>query len=369
MRFDRARATETIERIARLENKDESAELELAQLIKAWLDQSGWDVESREVLGSASAAAVQRSLAYLTYGLTAAAVLLLDAGWVLEFLEFSCLRARCRGLVAAFDKFAQASLVAAALATRQALDCKETFVRPRIAPRGHPGLTGPGRPPGQDISPFRWFISTRPDSGLPIAGSRCCWNWHEAGPAIPHRAWRRSSPLSAAQSLDQAGDWALAELLAKEWPRKPRLLLTLNAPGIGKELLIHDDGRLVLDAAESLWVPYRLPIFRESRRVPRLPLRVAESEVWLGGSATDDGPQVVDLEALARAAQLVEEVVLRWGKRHSGLTDRSAGGRANRLQVVPEPGISLGDAAGIEDRDSGPFRPARANDMAMRWSS
>jgi hypothetical protein len=120
--------------------------------------------------------------------------------------------------------------------------------------------------------------------------------------------------------LDQAGDRALAALLMKAWPRKPTLLLTLNAPGIGKELLIRDDGRLVLDAAESLWIPHRLPSFRESRRMPRLPLRVAESEVWLGGSAAEDGPQVVDLEALARAAQLVEEVVLRWGKRHSGST-------------------------------------------------
>ena len=74
MRIDRARATETVETIARIESKDDGAELELGQLIKAWLHQSGWDVESREVLGSASAAGVRRWLAYLTYGLTAAAL-------------------------------------------------------------------------------------------------------------------------------------------------------------------------------------------------------------------------------------------------------------------------------------------------------
>ena len=143
------------------------------------------------------------------------------------------------------------------------------------------------------------------------------------------RGWARHPPARVetvlafvgGQDLDRAGDRALAKLLTKEPSDKPTLLLTLDAPGIGKELLIHGDGRLVLDAAESLWVPHRVPTLRESRRVSLLPLRVAESEVWLGGSASHDGPQKVDLEALARAAQLVEEVVLRWGKRHSGATE------------------------------------------------
>jgi hypothetical protein len=127
--------------------------------------------------------------------------------------------------------------------------------------------------------------------------------------------------LVGGQDLDRAGDRALAELLTKEPSDKPTLLLTLDAPGIGKELLIQEDGRLVWDAAESLWVPHRVPTFRESRRMSLLPLRVADSEVWLGGSASHDGPQVLDLEALARAAQLVEEVVLRWGKRQSSPTE------------------------------------------------
>ena len=314
MRFDRARAMETVETVASIGDTDAGAEGDLAQLIIARLEQNGWEVEHREVIGSASAVLIRRSLAYLTYGLTAA-------------IAVALLRAR-RGFWSFW------SLLACGIAVAGWLQLVTNWPRRpwRLAPLRSARLLIARKPLSRQGSTRVVIrVSLDPGSG-PLDGAGIALLLELARGWAVHPPPRVETVLAfvGGQSLDQAGDWALAKLLAKEWPRKPSLLLTLNAPGIGKELLIHEDGRFVLEAAESLWVPHRLPSVRESRRVPRLPLRVAESEVWLGGSATDDGPQVVDLEALARAAQLVEEVVLRWGKRHSGL-NRSAGGRANRL--------------------------------------
>jgi hypothetical protein len=303
MRIDRARAMETIETTARLEGKDEGAELELTQLITARLEQTGWDVEQREVIGSASAVLVRRSLAYVMYGLTGAVVLLLARSGFWTFW----------------------SLLVCGLAVAGWLLLLTNLPRGRwlLPPLGSARLLIAKKPSsGQGLSRVVIRVALDPGSG-PRDGAGIALLLELA------RGWARHPPARVetvfafvgGQDLDRAGDWALAELLTKEPSDKPTLLLTLDAPGIGKELLIHDDGRLVWDAAESLWVPHRVPTFRESRRVSLLPLQVADSEVWLGGSASYDVPQEVDLEAMARTAQLVEEAVLRWGKRYSGATE------------------------------------------------
>jgi hypothetical protein len=306
MRFDRARAMETIETIAGIENHDDGAEVQLAQLVSVRLAQGGWDVESREVLGSASAVLVRKSLAYLTYGLTAAVALLLARGGLSSLWSLlACGIAAAGWLHIITNKprgpwrlppMRSAKLLIARI-------CSSSQGLPRVV--------------------FR--VSLGPDSG-PRDGAGIALVLELA------RGWAVDPPARVqtfivfvgGESLDQAGDWALADLLTKEWTRKPTLLLSLDAPGIGKELLIHEDVRFVAEAAESLWVPYRAATFRQSRQVPRLFTGVADSEVWMGGSASHEGPRQVDLEALARAAQLIEEVVLRWGKRQSGSTDHPA---------------------------------------------
>jgi hypothetical protein len=322
MRIDLARATETIQTVGRIGINDDGAEVQLAQLITARLEQSGWDVESRDVLASASAVHVRRSLAFFAFGLTVAVALLLARGGFSTFWSLLACGLAVAGCLRLLTYTARGPwllppLRHARLVISRTLSPSQGL--PRVVIRVSLGPVG--RPAKGTSYHYRRLISTRPDS----------WQRDGAGIALLLelvRGWgdnltaRVETVLAfvGGQSLDQAGDWALAELLRNQWPKKPTLVLTVTAPGIGKELLIHDDGRFVLDAAESLWVPYRVPTFRESQHVPHFPIRVAESEVWIGGSATNDGPRVVDLEALARAAQLVEEVVLRWGKRHSGST-------------------------------------------------
>ena len=188
MRIDRARATETIETIARIESKDDerrartgpahhgvarSERLGCREPRSSWFGLGGCRPEVAR-LPDLRADSRSRSFAH--------------AGWVLDLLESSHLRARCRGLVAALDKLAQASLVATPLAIRQALDRKEAFVQPSIAPRGHPGLTRPGRPPGQEQVLSLQVVHLDPPrfgARAMARASLCCWNWHEAGPAIP----------------------------------------------------------------------------------------------------------------------------------------------------------------------------------------
>ena len=324
MRIDRERAKDTIETIATIEGEGERAELEVAQRIRSWLEESGWSVLDREVLGSVSAAAVRRWLAYLALGLTAAAALLIVRGGFSTFWSvITCglavagwlplLAYKPRGPWLLPPLRPARLLIAGKPSSGQELP--HVVIRVSLGPVGHSpegtsyGFTKPSltrREPGQ-----------RDGAGIALLLELA-------------RGWARHPPARVdtvlafvgGQALDQAGDWALAKLLANAWSGKPTLLVALDAPGTGNELLIHEDRRFVRDAAESLWIPYRVPTFRESRRVPRLPLRVAKLEVWLGGSASHDGPQVVDLEALARAAQLVEEVVLRWGKRHGASSDQ-----------------------------------------------
>jgi hypothetical protein len=328
MRIDRARATETIATITRIEDKDDGAELELAQLVTARLDQSGWDVESLEVLGSASAVAVRRCLDYLTYGLTTLAVVLLARSGFSTLWSLLACGLAVAGWLRLLTYTPRRPWLLPPLRPARVVIARRPSSKqglPLVVIRASLGPVG--RPPEGTFYRFRRLISTRPDSGQRDgAGIALLRELATGWASHPPARVETVLALVGGQDLDQAGDRALAEHLTKESPAKPTLLLTLDAAGIGKELLIRDDGRLVLDAAESLWVPHRVPTFRESRRVPRLPMGVADSEVWLGGSASRDGQQVVDLEALARAAQLVEEVVLRWGKRHSGSpqTDQQA---------------------------------------------
>jgi hypothetical protein len=323
MKFDRARATETVETIAKIEGKDNGVGVELARLIAAKLHQSGWDVESREVLGSASAAAVRRWLDYLTYGLTVAAALSIALGGFSTFWGLLVCGLALAGWLRLLANWPRRPWLLRPLRSARLLIARKhssnqgsprVVIRVSLGPASHP--------PEATSHPFRRLVSNRLDSGQRDgAGIALVLELARGWAGHPPARVETVLAFVGGQSLDQAGDRALADLLANESLGKPTLVLTLDAPGIGKELLIHDDGRLVLDAALSLWVPHRVPTFRESRRVPRLPSRVAESEVWLGGMARHEGPQVVDLEALARAAQLVEEVVLRWGKRHSGSTE------------------------------------------------
>jgi hypothetical protein len=322
MRIDRARAAETIEAIAKIELNDNGAEAELVQLITTRLEQCGWQVENREVLGSASAAGVRRWLAYLTVGLGGALALLLARGGFSIFWSFLTCGLAIAGWLwlvknTPRGRWRQPPLRTAKLMISRKPSSSQDL--PRVVIRVTLGTSGRFQPMRRDGAGIALLLELA------------------QGWAVSH-TMRVDMVLLFVRghSLDHAGDRALAELLTTEWPRMPTFLITLVSPGISKALLIHENGRFVTEAAKSLWVPCRIPTARESWRLPLLSVPAAESEVWIGGFG-DNESHAVDFDALARAAQLVEEVVLRWGKRHMGAIGQPPADR-NASRSFQKPG-------------------------------
>jgi hypothetical protein len=112
-----------------------------------------------------------------------------------------------------------------------------------------------------------------------------------------------------------------------EWSNKPTLVLALAAPGIGPDLSLLSSLVLVRKAAESLWVPHRVDAPLRIGFVRELPDKIypftsnrGEAIALIAGRWNDQPAPPPDPEALGRAAQLIEEVTLRWARQHSGST-------------------------------------------------
>ncbi len=145
-------------------------------------------------------------------------------------------------------------------------------------------------------------------------------NWPRGGP-------KRIEALFVAaggQRLDYAGSREVLRLLESRWSSKPTLLLLFVAPGAGDKLLlcaseIASSGteELALDAARSLWIPFRRLDYRDLS--PHWPFEQLKPTIALVGSdpsAFCDNS--VDPQALHRAAQLATEIAIRWAKKQSG---------------------------------------------------
>ncbi len=131
------------------------------------------------------------------------------------------------------------------------------------------------------------------------------------------------------QRLDYAGSREVVRLLKSEWSSKPTFLVLFFAPGAGGEILAVEgpqshfgSKKLIDDAAKSLWIPIRRT---DSWAIaPFWPIASA----WIGGSiaiigsnlnAPADAP--VDPQVLHRAIQLSSEIALRWAKNQQKPTD------------------------------------------------
>ncbi|MBV8232482.1 MAG: hypothetical protein JO329_21070 [Planctomycetaceae bacterium] len=108
-------------------------------------------------------------------------------------------------------------------------------------------------------------------------------------------------------------------------PPGPTLLVLLDAPGVGPDLFVVGRGpaaRLAEAAARDLWVPHRR--WRSGaldRQVPRVLRRAGLACVALSGT---HGDRPIDPALLAAAAQLVDEVALRWARRAAPATAQGA---------------------------------------------
>jgi hypothetical protein len=122
------------------------------------------------------------------------------------------------------------------------------------------------------------------------------------------------------RELDRAGARALFRALSSEWSARPTLVVEWLAPGIGPGLALMEQGtgQLADKAATDLWVPHHV-IHHAGIHREHWPFGChGPGYVGMVGNAIGRSKDVaggVDLDALARTAQLATEVALRWAKK------------------------------------------------------
>lgn len=122
-------------------------------------------------------------------------------------------------------------------------------------------------------------------------------------------------PETAKRTIEAHFVAATAGWARWEWPggpRAPTLLILLDAPGVGPEVLVAGpDREVALGVGRDLWLP-----IRSGRRRPRNPGQSgrlpADVRIVLSGVPGSSG---LNANCLSATAQLVIELALRWGRR------------------------------------------------------
>jgi hypothetical protein len=371
MRFDPARAIRRIADLATRDVRGQEAGTDLAGCVAADLKASGWEVENREVLGSASASGLRRWLGYVGYGLgvTAAFLLALHGSpipwrvlaWGLAVAWWTALAnyaprhpwsipplkparvvlARRRSDVSPATRV----LIQAAMGPIEGrsgrspytwIDSGLTWLSPTLLAVT---IFGPGAEPAgpwASLQAIGWvllagvwgvillglamrLLNAPADIGQPDTAALAFLL--ELGRTWPKGHSDRVETILAVvggQELDRAGDHALRLMMKTEWHLKPTLSLSLVAPGAGKELLIVGSD-VVRQAAAGLWVPHRVGGQADiPEGVRPLDREQGATAVLAGADWSQRPPPPVDPEALGRTAQLVTETALRWARQQHG---------------------------------------------------
>lgn len=382
MKFDADRAMRTLEALSAAPGPVDDAGRGAAEIVIASLEHSGWTVQSDVLTGSSSASAVLSALAYLFWLVWATGMLALIhfqadwrwfalavglvpvrfvlSRWVLPFaLERVPPLGEARLVVASRgddDVHAPARLVVQAalgpmtgpLGTtvrdfrriqRVAAAASFLYVFWRIGLGTYPvawpsdktvvwGLCGLA----WCLSPF-WLIrcrrAVRSTAGEGSPDANAVAVLLELARIWPRKHSARVETVLVAaggQRLGHVADRALRRI-AERWPPKPTLIVALAAPGLGRELLIRDStpDQLVMESARKLWIPHHHAKASEIPKVIRPLGGITHSElVWIEGAWFEDPPPSLDLDALARTIQLIEEAALVWARRHARPPDASA---------------------------------------------
>jgi hypothetical protein len=125
------------------------------------------------------------------------------------------------------------------------------------------------------------------------------------------------------RTLHGAGLRALVRAIIHDWPARPTLVVNWLAPGIGSGLTLAEQGtgQLAAKAAADLWIPHRVAHRAAIARDHRPFGRHGPAFVGMVGSAVaptraPGSAQIIEPDALGRAAQLATEVALRWVKQN-----------------------------------------------------
>ncbi len=129
------------------------------------------------------------------------------------------------------------------------------------------------------------------------------------------RIWPKSLDTRA-ETLFVASPDGLGRLLPSLLlESKPTLLLLLDSPGVGPDLIVVGRGpatRLAETAARDLWVPHRRA--RSSGFERQIPCALRRAGLVCFGLSGVHGNRPIDPALLAATAQLVTEIALRWAK-------------------------------------------------------
>ena len=191
-----------------------------------------------------------------------------------------------------------------------------------------------------------WLRAERPSAGDNRTGLAILAELAQSLPARLHERAEIRLVAVGGSASGQLGALALADDIRRRWPPKPTLVINLDSPGLGPEVKLHGTGKgleVARGAAKDLWIPYQVkrgafccldhrPF--ELNRIPAISL------------AGDRKGTRIEPANLAATVQLTTEIALRWAR-------PEAPPRSGRelAQVVPEAGIGLRDATGVEDRD------------------
>jgi hypothetical protein len=127
----------------------------------------------------------------------------------------------------------------------------------------------------------------------------------------------------AAVGAGAAGARELARIVAEEWPRRPTLVIHIQSPGYGNQLVLGGSQgplRLAQVAARDLWIPHREGGRWPTPRGLRPFARRGIDAVRLTGAIDPSKPrpkpdELFQPAMLGTTAQLVRELALRWRRR------------------------------------------------------
>lgn len=162
-----------------------------------------------------------------------------------------------------------------------------------------------------------WLRAGRPSLGDNRTGLALI---AELARAIPSRLDERVEIRLAAvggSALGQLGSLTLADEIRCEEPYRPTLVINVDAPGVGPELILVGTGEgldVARDAARDLWIPHRVARW-SWQPLDHRPFHLSGiASLSLVGQRK--GSRIHEA-GLAATAQLVTEMALRWARRQS----------------------------------------------------
>ncbi|WP_406701178.1 M28 family peptidase [Singulisphaera sp. Ch08] len=159
-----------------------------------------------------------------------------------------------------------------------------------------------------------WLRAERPSPGDNRTGLALIAELAQSLPSRLHERVELRLVAVSACSAGQLGALALADDIRRHWPPKPTLVINLDSPGLGAEVMVLGTGKgleVAQAAAKSLWIPYHV----KKRSWCGLDHRpFALNRIPAISLAGDRKGTRIEPASLAATAQLATEIAMRWAR-------------------------------------------------------